>query len=172
MFRKSGIVSALAVLCLAITATAASMVTSWHGLSQNQRNALILSTAMSQAGRYTGQQCKVWVQNVVYQASGGTVYPPQNLNDWTWYSSNDVQPIASYGQISRVQPGQIIQMRWTNRRDGHVSPHTAIVTSTTGAGMYWVDCNFVSTGTVGVHYVSYQDFQISVGPYFNIYEIR
>ncbi len=170
--RKSGIVVfILALFGVVLSATGASMATSWHGLSQSQRNARILNVALDQVGDDTGMECKAWVQDVVDEASNGAVYPPRNQNDYTWRSSSDVYRMQQPFPIEWAEPGDIIQMRWANR-NGSTTPHTAILVSKSSSRMRWVDCNWVEEDTVGTHYVTYADFYRAVGSNYNVYQIR
>ncbi len=172
--RKSHIGLAVTVLFCLATATLAtpSLVNWWHGLSQSQRNTEILNTALDQVGDYTGLQCKAWVQDVVDEASDGVVNPPQNQNDYTWYTSSNVRVLPRPFPIDAVQPGQIIQMRWRNH-DGSIHPHTAIVKNKTSTKMTWVDCNWNGDETVRVHTIYFSDFYWAVNGYnYNVYEIK
>lgn len=175
LFRKQkSVLVASIVLCLAFVTTVAtaSVRTGWHGLSQTQRNRLILARAQEDNNRYTGVQCKEWVQNVVYNASDGEVYPPRNRNDYTWYDHPYVYRYPRPYPLNGVEPGQIIQMRWRNP-NGTITPHTAIVVSRNSSGMTWIDCNWTNRDrTVRTHDVSYDLFNRRVGYYYNVYEIR
>ncbi len=172
MRNRSIALAGLGMLALVCSvATASSLVNWWHGLSQSQRNAEILDVALDQVGNNTGMQCKHWVQEVVDEASQGTVYPPPNQNDYTWRSSSDVRKMLKPFPIEWTQPGQIIQMRWKNQ-DGATYPHTAILKNKTSTKMYWVDCNWNGDETVSVHSVTYSQFNQAVGDKYNVYEIK
>jgi hypothetical protein len=173
--RKSKfVISALSCLVFVIAA-GASMVIPWHGLSQGQRNTAILNVAMDQIGDFTGMQCKVWVQDVVNEASLGEVYPPQNINDTTWASSSNVKRMLKPFPIEWVIPGDIIQMQ-LKQVDGTTTPHTAIVVRKNRLAMEWVDCNWhhkSAPETVFRHTVKYTDFYKAVQNYnYNVYEIK
>jgi hypothetical protein len=172
MKNRSLILSAVTLLVLVCSVSAASALANWwHGLSQNQRNTEIRDVALNQVGQNTGMQCKHWVQEVVYSASQGTVYPPANQNDYTWHSSSNVRTMLKPFPIEWAQPGQIIQMRWKNQ-NGTTYPHTAILKSKTSTKMYWVDCNWYGDTTVNTHSVTYNDFNRAVGNKYNVYEIK
>lgn len=142
----------IAIITLIVGAVSPTQA-QWHSWSQGQRNSAILNRALSQYGTYTGVQCKEWVQNVVYSASTGTVWLPQTQpNQYQWYSSSDVWAVPYCPAIYSAGPGNIIQMKWNN------TLHTAIVYSTTGSGMWWIDCNWGNDMRVSLHYVSYSQF--------------
>lgn len=165
-------VSTLVLFGIVCTAAGMPLMANlWHGLSQSQRNAEILDVALDQVGNYTGLQCKHWVQEVVFEASDGAVYPPTNKNNYTWNSHSKVRTLPKPFPINAVQPGHIIQMQWKNR-NGTVYPHTAIVKSKTSTKMTWVDCNWNGDETVTTHSVKFTDFNSAVGHNYNVYEIK
>ncbi len=183
MLKKFFVVVAVAMACMLGGETTARAQPYqppghwWHNvMNQYGRNQQIIGRALAQNGQYTGVECKQWVQNVVYSASGGTVWLPQNRPDWMgWYWSEWAQPlwyIPYNGPSYAAQPGNIIQMRWRNN-NGSVLPHTAIVLSNNWSGMQWIDCNW-SNGdrTVRVHYVSHDQFRQAVGWNCTVYEVR
>lgn len=152
-----------------VTSMASQASAQWNYWSQNQKNAAILNRAFAQNGMYTGLQCKHWVQNVVYSASGGVVWLPlnhPNLYQWEYHPRVfKLQPFHP----SWCQPGQIIQMKWNN------TPHTAIVVSTSHDRMRWIDCNWglpTNNTMVSVHDVTYHAFAGAVGSNYSVYEVR
>lgn len=169
--RKLSVVAAV-IACLAIVATATATVIGWHGLSQSQRNSRIINRAMGDLGDDMNMQCKEWVRLVVREASDGeVVIPSTRSNNYQWYSHPYVQAMLMPYPINAVQPGQIIQMRWTN--NGNTVPHTAIVLSRTSSGMTWIDCNWLNNDeTVRTHYMTYNYFNTHVGYNYTVYEIR
>lgn len=170
--RPKFALAASVVLCLAfVTAATAAVMTGWHDLTQSQRNRLILNRANQDLNRNVGVECKEWVQDVVYGASNGAVYPPQNRNDYTWQTHRYVYRYPHPFPISWVEPGQIIQMRWRNR-NGATYPHTAIVLDKTSSSMTWIDSNWNRDTVVKSHVVTFRDFDRQVGSYYNVYEIR
>lgn len=175
--RPKFTVIASVVLCLAFVNVAIAMAqVGWHGLTQIQRNALILNRAQQDNGRYTGMSCKVWVQNVVRSASGNVVNVPTNANDYTWNSSNPSSDVYRYPQPfpqRGFRPGMIIQMRWHNN-NGTFSPHTAIVMNRTSSGMTFIECNWTPSGgqTVNTRTITYNNFYEKTRGLFNVYEIR
>lgn len=50
----------------------------WHEWSQNARNEAILNAAYKDLNKKVNVSCKVWVQNVVKNASNGAVAVPQS----------------------------------------------------------------------------------------------
>lgn len=173
MKNRNRILSIVALFGLVCSAAAApSLANWWHGLSQNQRNAEIREVALDQVGDSTGMQCKHWVQEVVYEASQGAVYPPTNKNNYTWNSHSKVRALPKPFPINAVQPGHIIQMQWRNN-NGTVYPHTAIVKSRTSTKMTWVDCNWNGDESVITHSIRFTDFYNAVdGHNYNVYEIK
>jgi hypothetical protein len=170
VLAKSRLVAFLAV-CAAIVTTAVAATTGWHGLSQSQRNSRILNRADDDLNQNVGMSCKEWVRRVVRNASGGEVGIPSNQNDYTWNSHPYVYRCPQPYPISWVQPGQIIQMRWTNA-NGTSTPHTAIVLSRTSTSMTWIDSNWQGDEVVRTHSMTYSHFNNRVGNNYNIYEIR
>ena len=171
--RKSVLVASI-VLCLAfVTAATASVMTGWHGLSQTQRNRLILARANRDLGRDMNMQCKEWVRLVVKDASQNEVaIPSTRANNYEW---NNHRYVTSYPRACPprgIVPGHIIQMVWTNQSNGVTNPHTAIILSSTSSGMTWIDCNWQRDEVVRTHYVSYSQFEVCVGYLYTIYKIR
>jgi hypothetical protein len=140
----------------------------WHNWSQSQRDSAILSRALSQYGVNTGVECKEWVQNLVYGASAGAVWIPQTQpNQYQWYPSAYTYAVPYCPSIYSAGPGSIIQMKWNS------TLHTAIVYSTTGSGMWWIDCNWGHDKRVTIHYVSYSQFMSATSnSFYTVYYIR
>ena len=165
--RFSPLVVAVTVLAVS-AATFASMRPGWHSYSQSQRNQLIVNRAYAQNGQFTGQSCKEWVRTVVYSASGQAVWLPSTVpNNYQWYPSSDVYTVPYCPSIYSAGPGAVIQMVSTSG-----TPHTAIVTSTTGSGMNWIDCNWNRDMRVTTHYISYSQFASSYGNFYTVNYIK
>jgi len=157
----------------ALTVDAASMVTSWHGLSQGERNIRIMVCAMGDLGDNVNLECKEWVRDVVRRASGGKVIIPSTKpNQYQWYSHPHVQSYSRGCPPPGVAPGRVIQMVWHNQSNSNVSPHTAIVTNVTNTGMTWVESNWSGDRTVRIRNVSYLEFQRCVGNEYTLYRIK
>ncbi|MDO8537093.1 MAG: hypothetical protein Q7R94_02510 [bacterium] len=161
---SSFVVAAVMFLVCAVAPARAQ----WHNWSQGQRNNAIVSRALTQNGAYTGVQCKEWVQNVVYSASGGAVWLPLNQpNLYQWYPSPNVWAVPYCPSIYSASPGSVIQMKWNS------TPHTAIVYSTTGSGMWWIDCNWNHDTRVTMHFVSYSQFMSATSnSFYTVYYVR
>lgn len=142
----------------------------WSGLSQVQRNQLIVSRGAQQLGQVSGQTCKEWVRTVVSDASAGAVLlPPTRPNGWQWYGNVHVRLVAQNACPANLQSGHIVQMRL---RSG--LPHTAIIHSCGSWGMTWLDANWVNynnpVGQVALHSITWPQFyQQAVN--FSFYEI-
>ena len=159
--------------CVAVVTSAVAATTGWHGLSQSQRDNRIKMRALAELGHSTGLQCKEWVREVVDDASSGEVIiPATRPNNYQWYNHPYIQSYSQGCPPPGVAPGRIIQMVWHNQSNNNVSPHTAIVYSTTSSGMTWIDCNWQGDGVVRMHYVSYTNFQACVGSEYTLYKIR
>ena len=168
---KFGLAVAIASCLVFATAAFAAARVGWHGLTQTERNTRIVERAMEDLGDNTGMSCKVWVQNVVNDASDGAVYPPQNLNDYTWRSHPYVHRYPHPFPNSGFRKGQIIQMRW-HQENGTTTPHTAIVVSKTSTGMTWIECNWSAPNVVSTRTVSFSTFLTKTRGLFNVYEIE
>mgnify|MGYP003394170965 CR=1 FL=1 len=139
----------------------------WHRWTQGQRNSVIVNRALQQNGYYTGQQCKEWVQNTVYNASTGVVWLPQNQpNLYQWYWSSDAYAVPYSPSIYSANSGSVIQMKWNG------TPHTAIVYSSSGSGMWWIDCNWNGDRRVTMHFVSYNQFAAACGNLYTVYYVK
>ena len=132
----------------------------WRGLSQNDRNQVILDRTSQDIGNYVGLNCKLWVQNVVSGASRHAASVPPtspDANGWVW--TPNAYAVRVYANINTAQPGWIVQM---NRRNssGGITPHTAIVVGRSSYGIYWVDSNYaiVPDNVVRLHSESFADF--------------
>ncbi len=143
----------------------------WHDdLSQQGRNERIVTEANSQVGDYGGQ-CKVFVQEVVWRASRGVVWLPQNDPDiaWRWKSSSDVRRIATDACI-RLKPGYILQAQ-VRLSSGGLSPHTMIITEATNSRVTVVESNYTIPNRVTRRTVSINTFWNSL-VHVTVYEIR
>lgn len=143
----------------------------WHDdMSQRERNEAIADEAESRVGDYGGQ-CKVFVQNVVWSASNGVVWLPQNHSryDWKWKSSRDVRRIATDACI-RLKPGYILQAQ-VRLRSGGLSPHTMIVVRTTSSRITVVESNYSTPNRVTRRTVSENAFWNSL-IHVTVYEVR
>lgn len=134
-------VFALSFLAFGRVSHAQSYYFQWHYLlNQWGRNNAIISTAQFVPNGTYGDQCKIWVQNVVWNASSRTVWLPQNSSncDWMWNWSPDVEIVASDRFDGSVwfSPGQIIQAQVRYSQWPYTSPHTMIVA--------WADSNYIS----------------------------
>lgn len=153
----------------------------WHDLTDNERNQLILSEAQSWVDKYSGQSCKVWVQNLVWTASWETVWLPLNyynpdntyhLARWEPENSDVSVVLCSTLLISdywwMFKPGQIIQMRHSA---GGTTPHTMIIKSATYYGFIVIDSNWASDGYVREHWISGSWFASYVEAW-TVYQIK
>jgi hypothetical protein len=158
---------AAASLALATAKGYAQMTPAWHYWTQSQRNQAIVNTAFNDLNKNVGVQCKPWVQNVVWAASGHQVWLPPTANGslgWYWefnaqYSS---YVVGRSGGIRGVKVGEIIQMDWLRPRADHLNPHTAIVIGTYYDGMEWIDSNWNNDTKVIRHYMSFSTFESKV----------
>ncbi len=149
----------------------AQMCVPWHNLTQAQRNQFILSAGVAQNGMYLRSvqfpglpmQCKEWVQNVVYRASGGAVWLPSNYSNFEWNGHSWVYSLPGMS-VQACQSGQIIQMEILGR-NGQYGPHTAIVWQVYSSGIYFLDCNYGGDGRVQIHYLSFADYSKIVRRY-------
>lgn len=172
---KSGLAATVAVCLAFVTSVAMAATVGWHGLSQSQRDSRILIEARTYSpGTRTNLSCKEWVRKVVRDASQNVVtIPSTRSNNYQWESSNDVYGYrATSCPPAGIDPGRIIQMVWRNRSNGRESPHTAIISSVTSTGMYWLDSNLDGDTRVQRHFVSFNDFDAAVGTRYTVYKIR
>ncbi len=112
----------------------------WHDLTQAQRNQAIINEANSYSNGSYGGQCKVWVQNVVYDASGSSVWLPTNADNCSWNYSP--YAVARCGLLDWVSAGEIIQMQLSSAYGS--GPHTLIVTSNNGSQITVKESNWCS----------------------------
>lgn len=138
----------------------------WHDqLTQSQRDHAIIDRAYQDLGKNVDLNCKNWARKVVYDASAGGVTIPQTLPDadgWYWAWDWNIEEICIYPEYFR--PGAILQMNWL-KRDGTITPHTAIVSEMTSTGMYLLESNWIGSNTVGRRFVSFSEFYSKVTRY-------
>ena len=142
---------------------------SWASLTQAQRNQAIVNEANSWSDGTQGGQCKVWVQNVVWAASGATVWLPTNADNCTWnYSVHVVGRCALLGSVSA---GEIIQMQLSSVNGG--GPHTFIITANNGSSITVKESNWCSGNCekVDTRTLTYQQFYDMVGCY-SVYYVQ
>lgn len=137
----------------------------WNQMTQAEREWQVVQVAILDQGKIGGQ-CKVWVQDVVWRASGRQVWLPANAGSGstygiTWESSPKV--VGQSGGISGARVGQIVQMRI--RTNLGVTPHTAIITRIGSSDMEWIDSNWVGPNKVGTHTMKLKDFNKNVISY-------
>ena len=159
-------------------AAPAASPTSWHALSQSERNQKILDRAYKDLGKNLGipdGRCKTWVQAVVQSASGGQVYPPKNdkLKD-RWINdpknTDSEYCIGRCAPITSARPGEIVQVRWKK----HVNPpdnlHTFIVVSVNASTITVIDSNRKNNTTVRDEPINIDKFKANADS-FSIYYI-
>lgn len=142
----------------------------WHDLSQSQRNQKILQRAYQDLGQKKGQ-CKPWVQDVVFAASNGAVYPPKNhpLKDrWRNDPKNTDSEycIGRCGPITSASPGEIVQVRWKANVNPPDNLHTFIVVSVNAS-----DSNGKNKQSVRKRTLQTSNFN-KIADSFSIYYIR
>ena len=162
-------------------AAPAALSTSWHALSQSQRNQKILDRAYKDLGKNLGDpagQCKTWVQAVVYGASGGKVYPPKtdmkHKDRWIDDPENTDSEycIGRCGPITSARPGEIVQVRWKeNYVDPPLNLHTFIVVSVSASTITVIDSNRKNKTTVRDEPLNIDEFKANADS-FSIYYIR
>lgn len=151
---------------------------SWHALPQSKRNQKILDRAYKDEDKYVGDeknnltgQCKAWVQDVVYSASDGAVYPPKTDMDFKdrWYESKYC--IGRCAPITSARPGEIVQVRW---KESYVKPpenlHTFIVVSVNASTITVIDSNAKNNKTVYERELKTSEFNENADS-FSIYYI-
>ena len=144
----------------------------WEWLSQTQRNQQIVNFAWQYVGWYGGT-CKVWVANMVNQASQGHVtLPPNNYgsSDYYWQYDPYGHAISMSIPIESAQSGNVVQMhlRSTN------GPHTAIIYAINSSSITFIESNWFqdsNPNTVHVRTVSISDFKAQVSGY-TVYPIH
>ena len=121
--------------------------TSWHDLSQTKRNERILDRAYEDEDKFGGW-CKEWVQDIVFDASNGAVYPPPNHKKKDrWKHDPKKYPGSKYcigrcGPITSARPGEIVQIRWkTSYVPLPNNLHTFIVVSVNSSSITVIDSN-------------------------------
>jgi hypothetical protein len=170
--RRLALISFLLTIVL-VSSAAFALSTSWHDLSQSERNQRILSDGHEDLNDDVGVSCKIWVRNIVREASGNLVtIPSTKSNGYQWYSHPDVYAVPQPSPVEWVTPGCIIQMKWRNQ-NGTTYPHTAIVVSKNSSGMTWIDSNWNGDQVVRTHFVSYSQFYTAVQGYrYTLYYIE
>ncbi|MDD5528059.1 MAG: hypothetical protein PHO56_03755 [Patescibacteria group bacterium] len=142
----------------------------WNALSQSAKDLKLFSVALYDNGKNfcaADIECKQWVSNVVFVASG--IRLPANTNGDRSWGSYPCPNIVSRGSISpaSVNGMDIIQMWWRCPKKGggySTGPHTAIVISKDATSMQWIDCNYLGCCLVGIHTVTFANFSAYTGP--------
>lgn len=166
-FLRSAIIAFVLFFACAMESQAQ---TPWAAMTQAQRNQAIVAEANSWTTGSHGGQCKVWVQNVVWAASGSTVWLPLNADNCSWNYSGHV--VGRCGLIDGVSPGEIIQMQLSSAYGS--GPHTLIVTANNGSSITiresnWCKLNCELVGPPRT--LTYQEFYNMVGCY-SIYYVQ
>lgn len=114
----------------------------WNALTQSGKDLTILSVAMSYIDQ-ANNNCKVFVQTVVTNASGGVVTIPGTAdNRYSWKTLPSSIVNRNITDIANVAPLDIIQMYYYPSATFGWTAHTAIVISKTSTQMTWIDANF------------------------------
>jgi hypothetical protein len=140
-----------------------SAMAGWHDWSQMERNQAIVDETANWDDGDDGGQCKIWVQEIVYDASGSGLIPLNSNDACEWQYGAYV--IGRSGYIEYASPGEIIQMDL-----GDNSPHTAIVIANSSYGVIFRESNWNLDEEVGTRYVSYSTFYNQV-ECFTIYYV-
>ena len=152
-------------------------------IAQQQWNQAIITTGLKgythnlgiydQVLYYSGQDCKIWAQNIVSTASNYKVALPITLeSNYQW--STGINVVQMTFNQATLQPGWILQLKIASTG----GPHTAIVLSTSNAGsnqgIWLLDSNWVNGGAghywVGIHFMTWQKFYSTFAQY-SVYEI-
>ena len=152
------------------------MCMEWHELTQTQRNRKILERAYQDLDQKK-KECKEWIQDIVFNASDGEVYPPQNhiLKD-RWIddpeNTNSEYCIGRSGPITSARPGEIVQVRW---KESYKKPprnlHTFIVVSVNALTITVIDSNAEDQKIVRERDMNISNFD-KIADSFSIYYIR
>jgi hypothetical protein len=166
---------AVGLLAFGQKAEAQSSAFAWHFiLTDSGRDSCILGEAQSYPEGAYGGQCKVWVQQVVWEASDYTVWLPTNSAtcDWQWNGSPNVQALATDRWDGfPLFPGQIIQAQVRYSQWPFTSPHTMIVVSSNAASITIIESNYSSPGRVRRRTVSWADFRRDV-LHYTLYQVK
>ena len=128
----------------------------WHEWSQSIRNQAIVDETANYNEGDDGGECKVWVQNVVNDASGSWLIPTNSGNDCYWSYGAYVSPRSGY--IEDVVPGEIVQMELSSG-----GPHTAIVLGISPYGVTFIENNWCKPcHEIHVRYVNFDEDRKSV----------
>ncbi len=150
----------------------------WRSLTQAQRNEAICQEAntemvalgggLNKLSRPSGYNCKTWAQHVVLVASRNVASLPASTS-WSRWAAGQYVNIPGYGPagmpINGAQRGQIVQASWGSW------PHTMIIWSNDGNGVYVIDCNMDFLGGLEIHYVTYAKFESTSGGSYTIYQV-
>lgn len=144
-----------------------STSSTWHSLTQVQRNQAILVRAYQDNGVWVKKNCKEWASAVVASASGGaTTLPLTDPSDWYWAASSYVEGRSALLQVA--QPGELVQMKLVSG-----GPHTAIVYSITSSQVTFIESNWCKPATcltVNLRTITFATFYSQVSNY-TLYKI-
>ncbi|MFH1565061.1 MAG: hypothetical protein ABIC82_04405 [bacterium] len=147
---KKVLLTLIVLLFTACCLTPNSAYAGWHEWSQRARNEAILNAAYKDInktlyktvnGKKVGVSCKVWVQDVVKNASNGAAVVPATTDTFPYYywkPSKDV--LSRSGRIESAVSGEIVQMYTT------YGLHTAIVYDISKSGVTFIECNWGTPG--------------------------
>jgi hypothetical protein len=140
----------------------------WHALSQAQRDQAILNRAMQNNGQHVGLDCKNWAKSVVWDASTNVVWlPSTNANNYTWASDPNIGVIPSVIEVA--SPGNIVQMALSSG-----GPHTAIIYARTYTNVTFIESNWclpATCNTVNLRTITFAQFHSQVSN-FSIYYVK
>lgn len=135
----------------------------WDSLTQSEKNMKILTTAFEDIDVMVKRSCKVWVQDVVSEATGGYRLPLNDVTKSDRWIEDEHNRVFGWGagfnsstDIRLADPGAIVQIRWV---EGYASDefeknlHTAIVVDVSENYIAFIESNFDGTTTADDAYV-------------------
>jgi hypothetical protein len=123
-------------------------------------------------GTFTGVSCKVWIQQVVYQASAKVVWLPTNSStDWMWQWSFDVEALATDRWDGVDWPSGCIIQAQVRTATGGVLPHTFIIVSVDRFGATFIECNWKGDSRVRRRTESWLTLQRQI-VHYTLYRVK
>ena len=164
----------------------------WNELSQTERNQRIIDEALGDFRKNVGVSCKVWVQNVVRNASDGNVGIPLNNEDGSGWRTDPNGTTFGDGKVAlfrqnqnpillNISPGAIIQIKWKEgfaSDDPKYNIHTAIILHVLeDIGAIFIESNYdtpknEADASVGIRFVSEKEFEKQVEAYSIYYVVK
>ena len=126
----------------------------------------LLAAAFVDNTQDVGLSCKLWVNKILGEATGGLLSLPfSQANNYSWALDPVGRVIDRKTTIENADRADILQFVAGD------TPHTAIIVTKTPTGMVWIHSNWEKSDVVSVDFINYTYFNSIAGNNYSIYHV-